>query len=294
MSSSHQPEQSTSHRRQQRQDRDDSVRGAPYLTHVVAHHGQLTLIPPQNAGRIRKPPKKKKQGSTRDRLDDEEPRFTTAVPPSSSRKLHPAPAHVRTRKHAISSPAGPSPSTSRRYDAIIDGACGSYFFFSSPSTQFSVRRPVNPRLPTAFVRGCDCLSSCRTTPPLVRYRLGVCSLAVQSDHSAGSAVYDALGQIHVRADLHPTHHAAAAARLSSSVPNIPCQVRRSSFNLSFPSCPITRSCAVALGMFIVCHSLILGDRTIRVYRIHRHAPPPSAAAKVGPTLICRPLCTPAS
>ncbi|TFK48910.1 hypothetical protein OE88DRAFT_441369 [Heliocybe sulcata] len=32
---------------------------APYLTHVVAHHGQLTLIPPDNAGRMRKARTKK-------------------------------------------------------------------------------------------------------------------------------------------------------------------------------------------------------------------------------------------
>ena len=115
MSSSQPPDS----RRQQRT--DDRV--APYLTHVVAHHGQLTLIPPQNAGRIRKPTKKKKQPAARDRLDDDEPRFTTAVPPSSSRKLHTSSAHVRTRKHAISSPTVPSPSSSRRYDAILDGAC---------------------------------------------------------------------------------------------------------------------------------------------------------------------------
>ncbi|KZT24845.1 hypothetical protein NEOLEDRAFT_1178924 [Neolentinus lepideus HHB14362 ss-1] len=39
---------------------------APYLTHVVAHHGQLTLIPPDNAGRMRKA-RTKKQRSKEDR-----------------------------------------------------------------------------------------------------------------------------------------------------------------------------------------------------------------------------------
>ncbi|KAI0941817.1 hypothetical protein AcW1_009809 [Taiwanofungus camphoratus] len=81
---------------------------APYLTHMIAHHGQLTLVPPQNAGHIRKAPaggKKKRAERTkgereregareRERERDEEPRFTTAVPPSSSRKLQPA----RSRK----------------------------------------------------------------------------------------------------------------------------------------------------------------------------------------------------
>ncbi|CDO77575.1 hypothetical protein BN946_scf184926.g12, partial [Trametes cinnabarina] len=96
------------------------VQVAPYLTHVVAHHGQLTLIPPQNAGRIRKSKssKKKRQPSPR---DDPEPRFTTAVPPSSSRKLHPASAQVRTRKHAVSSPSPTHPPPARaRFDPIPD------------------------------------------------------------------------------------------------------------------------------------------------------------------------------
>ena len=112
---------------QRRQPRQDDVRVAPYLTHVVAHHGQLTLVPPQNAGRIRKSGKKKRQPSPRER-DDDEPRFTTAVPLSSSRKLHQAPAHVRTRKHAISTTAPASPPTSRRYESLPDSA---YRLFSA-------------------------------------------------------------------------------------------------------------------------------------------------------------------
>ncbi|KAH9930473.1 uncharacterized protein BXZ73DRAFT_77917 [Epithele typhae] len=90
---------------------------APFLTHVVTHHGQLTLVPPQNAGRIRKSTKRKKQSSNKER-DEEEPRFTTAVPLSSSRKLHQAPV-VRARKHAISTSTPPaSPSTSRRFELL--------------------------------------------------------------------------------------------------------------------------------------------------------------------------------
>ncbi|TCD67324.1 hypothetical protein EIP91_000245 [Steccherinum ochraceum] len=34
--------------------RRETPRAAPYLTHELTHHGQVTLIPPQNAGRIRK------------------------------------------------------------------------------------------------------------------------------------------------------------------------------------------------------------------------------------------------
>ncbi|KLO19335.1 hypothetical protein SCHPADRAFT_71245 [Schizopora paradoxa] len=32
----------------------EAIQIAPYLTHIVRHHGQLTLIPPENEGRIRK------------------------------------------------------------------------------------------------------------------------------------------------------------------------------------------------------------------------------------------------
>ncbi|OCH86256.1 hypothetical protein OBBRIDRAFT_783489 [Obba rivulosa] len=93
----------------------DVVRVAPYLTHVVTHHGQLTLIPPQNAGRIRKPKKKATDPShTRSerRYPDEEPRFTTAVPASSSKRLYPAPAQPRPRKQVA------APVTSRPFEGI--------------------------------------------------------------------------------------------------------------------------------------------------------------------------------
>ncbi|KAJ3005358.1 hypothetical protein NUW54_g4369 [Trametes sanguinea] len=98
----------------------EPVQVAPYLTHVVAHHGQLTLIPPQNAGRIRKSKSSKKKRIPTAR--DDEPRFTTAVPPSSSRKLHPASAQIRTRKHAISAPSPTTPTTptAPRFDPIPD------------------------------------------------------------------------------------------------------------------------------------------------------------------------------
>ncbi|KAI0075560.1 hypothetical protein K474DRAFT_1379867 [Panus rudis PR-1116 ss-1] len=73
---------------------------APYLTHVVTHHGQLTLIPPQNAGRIRKAKPKsvrndggsggRESASRRDRQPPAEPRFNTAVP-SPHRRTHSRP-----------------------------------------------------------------------------------------------------------------------------------------------------------------------------------------------------------
>lgn len=56
---------------------------APYLTHIVSHHGQLTLIPPENAGRIRKA--KPKRNRSRPRAErsvrsEEEIRFNTGSP----------------------------------------------------------------------------------------------------------------------------------------------------------------------------------------------------------------------
>ncbi|KAH9848971.1 hypothetical protein C2E23DRAFT_403549 [Lenzites betulinus] len=155
-------------RRPQRptQQLEEPLQIAPYLTHVVAHHGQLTLVPPQNAGRIRKSKSVKKkssrQPSSRDRRpEDDEPRFTTAVPASSSRKLHPAPAHIRTRKHAISAPSPTTPTSPRRYEPDVDGEC---CLLLSISSLISAHRPVHSGLSSAVFRGCHSLSTCATTP----------------------------------------------------------------------------------------------------------------------------------
>ncbi|CAL1698728.1 unnamed protein product [Somion occarium] len=67
------------------QGRADPSRIAPYLTHVVSHHGQLTLIPPQNAGRIRK--SKNKPVRSDRRRENPEPRFNIAAP-APSRRAH--------------------------------------------------------------------------------------------------------------------------------------------------------------------------------------------------------------
>ena len=84
-----------------------TVRTAPYLTHIVTHHGQLTLIPPQNAGRIRSPKTKKKRQP--DSTARDEPRFTTAVPPSASRRIHPQSApNARIRRQAAPQSARPT------------------------------------------------------------------------------------------------------------------------------------------------------------------------------------------
>ncbi|SJK98359.1 uncharacterized protein ARMOST_01624 [Armillaria ostoyae] len=53
----------------------DAARIAPYLTHAVSHHGQVTLIPPDNAGRVRKTKAKKGVRRMERRRDEEEIRF---------------------------------------------------------------------------------------------------------------------------------------------------------------------------------------------------------------------------
>jgi hypothetical protein len=70
----------------------EAIQVAPYLTHVVSHHGRLTLIPPENAGRPRKASKlqaKKEKKSARrggERSarseDSEEARFNLGTPRS--------------------------------------------------------------------------------------------------------------------------------------------------------------------------------------------------------------------
>ena len=70
----------------------ESVQVAPYLTHAVSHHGRITLIPPENAGRTRKTSKLqgKKEKKPSRRLgersagseDNEEARFNLGTPRS--------------------------------------------------------------------------------------------------------------------------------------------------------------------------------------------------------------------
>ncbi|GJE85116.1 RING-type domain-containing protein [Phanerochaete sordida] len=61
--------------------RSDPNRIAPYLTHLETHHGQLTLIPPQNAGRTRKSGKRNPEKPRPERRrEPDEPRFNMAAP----------------------------------------------------------------------------------------------------------------------------------------------------------------------------------------------------------------------
>jgi hypothetical protein len=71
----------------------EATQVAPYLTHVVSHHGRLTLIPPENAGRTRKTSKlntnKEKKPTRRNgernarSEDSEEARFNLGAPRSA-------------------------------------------------------------------------------------------------------------------------------------------------------------------------------------------------------------------
>ncbi|GLB42185.1 hypothetical protein LshimejAT787_1102000 [Lyophyllum shimeji] len=56
---------------------------APYLTHAVSHHGQVTLVPPDNSGRIRqvKPKKNRNQRQERNVRPEEDVRFNTGPRP---------------------------------------------------------------------------------------------------------------------------------------------------------------------------------------------------------------------
>ncbi|KAL4243943.1 hypothetical protein ABKN59_010973 [Abortiporus biennis] len=64
--------------------RTDPSHIAPFLTHEVSHHGQITLVPPQNAGRVRK--SKPKSARPERRREAEEPRFNVSIP--STRRSH--------------------------------------------------------------------------------------------------------------------------------------------------------------------------------------------------------------
>ncbi|KAH8101083.1 hypothetical protein BXZ70DRAFT_107383 [Cristinia sonorae] len=91
MSMARPPDNSTS----QGSPRRETPRVAPYLTHEVTHHGQVTLVPPQNAGRIRKTKKGESVGGGRRReREREEPRFNTAVPSSATRRARTTSARI--------------------------------------------------------------------------------------------------------------------------------------------------------------------------------------------------------
>lgn len=115
----------------------DSAYVAPYLTHVVRHHGafephllasischgahlfcstaagQLTLIPPENAGRLRKKGKKKSKSRLREEHYDEATLSSSSSHISAAHSLHTSHTLSRPRPilaHAARSEVGTSSS----------------------------------------------------------------------------------------------------------------------------------------------------------------------------------------
>lgn len=110
--------------------RADAAHIAPYLTHVVAHHGQLTVIPPDNAGRMRQPAKGKKPAKARSKPErpvrSEEERFN--VGPRSLRTL----ATTRGGRRSVTSTRQDPRRDDRINDGINDGTSSVYCTRSSP------------------------------------------------------------------------------------------------------------------------------------------------------------------
>ncbi|KAI0040303.1 hypothetical protein FA95DRAFT_1566516 [Auriscalpium vulgare] len=115
----------------------DAVRVAPYLTHVIRHHGQLTLIPPDNAGRVRKPKREKRPKAERTPRSNEEPQFNVGVPrasrrgPPSSPSSRGRPDRRRDESDAgVSIPDYPPPS----FDEAISAGAGPRSALTAPSS----------------------------------------------------------------------------------------------------------------------------------------------------------------
>ncbi|KAI0266181.1 hypothetical protein BC834DRAFT_1032797 [Gloeopeniophorella convolvens] len=88
----------------------DAVRAAPYLTHVIRHHGQLTLIPPDNAGRARKPKREKRPKPDRQERTPQEPQFNIGAPRTPRRAQPASPGgRSRTSRRREETDAGPIP-----------------------------------------------------------------------------------------------------------------------------------------------------------------------------------------
>ncbi|KAI9060467.1 hypothetical protein FKP32DRAFT_1678801 [Trametes sanguinea] len=115
-----------------------------------------SLCSTRNPSKIRKSKSSKKKRIPTAR--DEEPRFTTAVPPSS-RKLHLVSAQVRTRNHAVSAPS-PSTSTTptaRRFDPIPDDQSISDYpppSFGKKHEPLAIRSPIAQYEPRDAGRSC--------------------------------------------------------------------------------------------------------------------------------------------
>ncbi|OSX61355.1 hypothetical protein POSPLADRAFT_1058267 [Postia placenta MAD-698-R-SB12] len=187
----------------------DPARVAPYLTHALAHHGQLTLIPPQNAARIRKTKKKHPAttgGKHERRVADDEPRFTTAVPPASSRRLQSAATPSRPRKQAAT--AQPL----RPHDAVLDVLDTSVPDYPPPSFLEAISSP-SPFFPASPISDTTVSLSDPTTAPSSPTISLSPTIAFPSQ---GSPVRSPAG-VHVSPDSPtPVHRTSPASRDSDS------------------------------------------------------------------------------
>ncbi|KAI0063896.1 hypothetical protein BV25DRAFT_1883167 [Artomyces pyxidatus] len=130
----------------------EAVRVAPYLTHVIRHHGQLTLIPPDNAGRVRKPKREKRPRPERSPRPNDEPQFNTGVIRSPRRGGQPASPAGRSRAQerrrdesdgGVSIPDYPPPS----FDEAVSAAAASPALLTPSATPLTAPQPPPPPAP---------------------------------------------------------------------------------------------------------------------------------------------------
>ncbi|GBE88001.1 hypothetical protein SCP_1202270 [Sparassis crispa] len=115
---------------------------ATCITHkLTSGPPALTFVPVQNTPHPRKPKKRAADRPRPERRDDDEPRFTTAVPPSSSRRLQTNPP--RPRK-----PAPPPLASSPSRDRLLD-VFESPPDYPPPSFQEAISSP-SPFFPAVF------------------------------------------------------------------------------------------------------------------------------------------------
>ena len=132
----------------------EAIQVAPYLTHVVSHHGRQTLIPPENAGRARKaskPQAKKEKKSARRNGErsarsenSEEARFNLGTPRSAR--------SVTSNTSARRRPARNTGETRSR-GAECDGYGEGGWALRKTLDDADICRHKHSGLPTAYVSG---------------------------------------------------------------------------------------------------------------------------------------------
>ncbi|EJC98314.1 uncharacterized protein FOMMEDRAFT_171216 [Fomitiporia mediterranea MF3/22] len=151
----------------------EAVQVAPYLTHVVRHHGQVTLIPPENTGRIRKGKVKKKlQRPGVARVENSSPSLNdlsaiVAAGPSTSasrsRPQTPRPQTPRQRPRPASSNSFRSPSSRTDGSSSRPGSGVNGVHARSRSYQDDLRIPDFP--PPSFEEAMLATPSTRNSTP---------------------------------------------------------------------------------------------------------------------------------